>query len=699
MSATTLSNRQQLVKVVVGGALGLALLVGCPAVGLTQDLMLHAVTSSVVIYENPNFGGRSQTLGVGGHILSDFNDIASSIRVPAGLVALLFEHVDAGGGYGLSVDLLEDRPDLSQVNFNDKLSYVCVFFSTTPQGFIWARASVQNGKSVAGHWERQKAGGTPVNTTAVVSPSSSPHPANAPPASCEGGPIVKDHTTGEGAGVIVEEGRGPFNLVPFDIHNPADDNGLLLNPQWEYQVKHPNVLPDPMECTIVIPATTINGPHGPVTIPSKTLPAPFNNPCTTQRPPTDTPNGFNAAAASIAGGACGTGHHNWAKATYEGTVYWESHSAPGTDDDYNLGLLTPAAGNDSNNPGVGLAASNETVDPITGDHNTPTGVKVLGLEFDSDETIDQFHTPWWESFHTAVDESTHADDMKNVYRNSLQASAYAQAAKIKQDNLRGMINGKHAIVTGLFGLDCAHGCISELHPVYAIAIRVKEDPSDETWAIFVRRWGNEGYCSSHQHYLDRLPNDTYTFRLPWRSGASSVEVLQATFLTRNGQAAGPMVTFSQSNLAALVSFTLPVPPLGETGEWLNGELHLRWPGAKKMPLGVGTMPIVTTRAVPTPVEHEPESLIRQLMETMTPAQRATFMAKIPPKPISKLGVPLRAAGPPRQAPSLPARVLRSAPGQVISAPSPLKTAKDQQRLDALHAVYGPNIPGGSPQPR
>jgi len=151
--------------------------------------------SVVTIYEHPNFGGRSQTLGVGGHILSDFNDMASSIQVPAGLVALLYEHVDAGGGYGLSVDVLEDRPDLAQVNFNDTLSYVCVFSSPTPQGFIWARASVQNGQFVAGHWERQRVGGTPVNPTAVVAPPLPPHPANAPPASCGGGPIVRDHRT------------------------------------------------------------------------------------------------------------------------------------------------------------------------------------------------------------------------------------------------------------------------------------------------------------------------------------------------------------------------------------------------------------------------------------------------------------------------------------------------------------------------
>jgi hypothetical protein len=262
-----------------------------------------------------------------------------------------------------------------------------------------------------------------------------------------------------------------------------------------------------------------------------------------------------------------------------------------------------------------------------------------------------------------------------------------------------MTDGKHAIVTGLFGLDCAHDCRSELHPVWAMAIRVEEDPSDEVWAIFVRRWGNEGFCSDKQHYLHDLPNNTYTFRLPWSPGASSGQVVQQTFHSRFGQASGPNVTFS-SNQGVLVSFTLPVPQSGE-GERINGELHLRWSGAAAgQPPVVGLRPIVETRDVPEPVEREDdaESHVRQLVEKMTPAQRSAFNAKIPPKTISKDGKALRPAGPPRQVTSLPARVLRSAPGQVKSVPDARKGAENQQRLDALRAVYGPNIPGFSPRP-
>ena len=51
----------------------------------------------VTIYEDANFGGRSETLEIGEHRLfsaADLNDEVSSIKVPAGLVALIYEHAD-----------------------------------------------------------------------------------------------------------------------------------------------------------------------------------------------------------------------------------------------------------------------------------------------------------------------------------------------------------------------------------------------------------------------------------------------------------------------------------------------------------------------------------------------------------------------------------------------------------------------------
>src|SRR5215469_9932886 len=110
--------------------------------------------ADVTLFENAGFQGRSTTLGPGEHRLSDFNDIASSIRVSAGMVAYVYEHADASGGYGLSADFLEDCADLSAYYLNDKISYVSVCPARQASGLIWVRGRLVNGEYVPGHWER-----------------------------------------------------------------------------------------------------------------------------------------------------------------------------------------------------------------------------------------------------------------------------------------------------------------------------------------------------------------------------------------------------------------------------------------------------------------------------------------------------------------------------------------------------------------
>jgi hypothetical protein len=323
--------------------------------------------------------------------------------------------------------------------------------------------------------------------------------------------------------------------------------------------------------------------------------SPYSSPCTTQ--PTNADSGFLCGLAI-------NGHHNWVPATYEGTVYWNDKSHPLLDDDYNLRLVRP--------DDAGVTAENRI--------QSTAMRKSIKLEFSSDETIDRFDTPWWKAFREAVD----TGDFGSA--NSMITGADGNA-------------GAFAIVTGLLGLDCPHTCASELHPVWAMAIRVKSDPSDETWAIFVRRFGNEGFCSDHQHYLDNLKADTYTFRLPWRQGASSVGVSPSTvFKSRLGQATASMSV--ASNQGVLISFTMAVPKLGE-GEMVHGELHLRWtvPGGvvppvvdPLKPLAATGQPLASTQAERE--NDEPEARLTKLIESMTPTQREIINSKLSPIPSS-----------------------------------------------------------------
>src|ERR1051325_8210923 len=132
------------------------------------------ITGNVVIFERKNFGGQSMVLANGDNRLTTLKP--ASIRVAAGTVAYLYEHVDAGGGYGISVDLLEDHADLTEFSLSGNVAMITVFPSTR-DGFVWARNRMSNGQFVAGHWERARAGGNPANTVAVASP---PLPSRAP---------------------------------------------------------------------------------------------------------------------------------------------------------------------------------------------------------------------------------------------------------------------------------------------------------------------------------------------------------------------------------------------------------------------------------------------------------------------------------------------------------------------------------------
>jgi hypothetical protein len=155
-----------------------------------------AYSQSVIVYEHPNFAGRSQSLGIGDHVLTDLNDAASSIRVPAGLVAMVFESADSKGGYGRWVDFLEDQPDLARYDLNEKVSFVRIFGATRSifagsRPHFWARNSIKNGQFIAGHWEAPRAIGNPPNPVAVVGSPLPPHDPTGP-ATNQGLPVLND---------------------------------------------------------------------------------------------------------------------------------------------------------------------------------------------------------------------------------------------------------------------------------------------------------------------------------------------------------------------------------------------------------------------------------------------------------------------------------------------------------------------------
>jgi len=381
----------------------------------------------------------------------------------------------------------------------------------------------------------------------------------------------------------------PDSAAPFDlVWDSVDLNGIPKNPLWGWQKTGGS--PPEVE-DLCLDRDLDFGPHND--------PKPFRHPgCTTQKPPLDEVEWWRNFYECGAGTTTpswmmqASGHVNWNVATYEGWVFWESHST--FDDDYNFRLCTK-----------GQAGA------YRGEGET------IGLEFKAKETVNQF-SDWWAKFRDQVGTDN-------------------EAAKE-------MVRGKYAIVTGLIGLDGVHDFHAELHPVWAMAIHVNDAAADDTWAIFVRNWGNEGECSKQSHWLrlPALPSDsslgTYYFLLPWRPNSSSVSLSSNTKFCLNYAGTGPTLSYVPGQ-GVLVRFSLPGP---EKRPRLNGELHLNWsseqagPSDEKSPCDLGGQgpaiahleggPRAKINRALRASQEEPDDRLAVLLRRMTPEQRARYAA-------------------------------------------------------------------------
>jgi hypothetical protein len=313
------------------------------------------------------------------------------------------------------------------------------------------------------------------------------------------------------------------------------DNGLPLNPNLGSQTWLSSRLADPSLC---------GGGR------------PWERPCTTQSTWIDSDRGKCVGALG--------GHANWGLAVYEGRVYWENHSYYLQDDDYSFALYR---------------------DDLAGVTQTDFNKKeFLHSEFNSDQTVNHFHTWYWNRLHQAVDE----DAGKGGVLSGTPHPSYTRT--------RALFDNKEAIIMGLFGLDAAHtadqscngDCGAELHPVYALALHLNEQPNlnDDIWAIFVRNWGDEGYCSTGQERIEPNMPFTFSFRfnMPGAKQVSSIPAEESDPAGEHGTVfwgesdsgavgigwSGPQLI---PNEGAIVTFNLP--PSSQGGR-IDGMLHLKW---------------------------------------------------------------------------------------------------------------------------
>lgn len=371
-----------------------------------------------------------------------------------------------------------------------------------------------------------------------------------------------------------------FDEVPSGAqHDATDPNLIPADPSWGWQIPGTPTQGAPLgsytkQCDV--PISTILGPYYE---PPGVEPAPSR--CTRQvtnvNLPPD-PSFFSDPWRSIknffglcdAGGQFSinsepVGHTNWGEATYtDPSITWNTWDDPnppygnppfGGDDDYNMNIVTPLAPDQTSHAGT------TSVNPDS-----------IGIEFDSDETIDHYDAnAWWKAFHIAVKESQDAALPQLVLAGK----------KFLEDNVGyHNVNYHEAVVTGVLGLDGTHGG-SEIHPVHVLAIRLAAplhvDANNDHWAFFVRNSGDEGECSTLQENLDLRQ---ITLRLP---PPMMQAVSRATYSANTVQQNAPdPPAFASDSSGAYLTFKLPPP---DQHGYVAGDICVHW-----IPPGGGTFP-------------------------------------------------------------------------------------------------------------
>ncbi len=170
-----------------------------------------------------------------------------------------------------------------------------------------------------------------------------------------------------------------------------------------------------------------------------------------------------------------------------------------------------------------------------------------------------------------------------------------------------VLNGLAAVVTGIFGVDGVHASHSEIHPVFAMAVRFQTDSLHDRWAVFARNWGSEGMCSSRNETLD-LPDNRITVWIPWRRGATGADVRW------DGKA-----VVASTDSPVIVRIPLRRPSQHMVAE---GELHITWRG----PVARDTLR--RDSALAWEELKNPEELAEQEYERLRPAQREAVDAEV-----------------------------------------------------------------------
>jgi hypothetical protein len=411
----------------------------------------------------------------------------------------------------------------------------------------------------------------------------------------------------------------------FDLEaNGHDDNGLLVNPFWHYQL-HTDLLDPAVECQHL-------GDQG----------NPFPN-CSTQMTYWQNMDWGGPGASCGSWYGLGDGHFNYFPATITGRI--TAHACTGPDGDVCWDLRPGVVGvlpADS----FKVFSESDVKQVLPGIHSGAFTAQIQWhLEMNSSATTDRFGSKFWTHYRDIANSDAFTKDASpascpkgfSATSGDCQSGSTCIATFVEDDSLLGntcvkpvesdSVVSNEAIATGLVGLDCMHGCEEELHPIYVLAIHMKDDPDDDVWAIVVNNAGEQGACGHKvigAHLGDKKP---FRLRL-WRPTAfrkkgmviTSVVEAAGTELRHPKGGQEKRTTVSLDEQDAIIEFSLPTPTAdvmvsqfseqefsGQGGDdasgFIEGELHMKWTARVAASPHVGGSP-VSGASGPAPSSHE-----------------------------------------------------------------------------------------------
>lgn len=335
---------------------------------------------------------------------------------------------------------------------------------------------------------------------------------------------------------------GEFNVM----WDQEDVNGFPANPYWEAQTPRYQATLPPLAGSQY--ASCVQQPY--LKVPAQ----PGQEACTVQDTVIDTPDEFPNVLCFFYLDSEVHGHVDWTVASTAGYVSWLNLA---DDWDYNFRLIPEHQATPPRQE-RGITTNNNLV-------SNGSPARYIEMEFASSEVADQFRTPWWQGLSQLVDPLNLPELNKYIHPSDPSQNPFA-------------------VTVGLFGLDCEHGCRSEYHPVYALAIQLDESRSNNRWAIFVRNWGDEGFCSSLNHELN-LPDQKMSLLLPWPGAKGLKAEVQQISTGATLPTTGLLQDENGQGEGALVTFSLPKPSERGLSEVL---LRLQWKG------GAAVRPLAAT---------------------------------------------------------------------------------------------------------